>query len=341
MTDMESFYSLSTPSLIRAATTTMEHLGFKASIMRAERLADTGSPHCLPPGVPIPVFPVDCLPGCPKEWIKEGGFVCPVDTDWGIWFDWRENDSMNTAVVPSVKGMNPITGMKMTGPHLESYEKCCPVHGTPFVNGLFCKECGYEWTPQNYITFDSGAMWWDGFRQPNGSVRQFFFTDDDRRDIASIVIGRDNVVPAFGFVFFESILPRYNTSFSKVWITGGNVIFSPSVDIHDEFYEKGSGSDDADAYVYSVCYSTHDNPSLQDQHSAFRSLKSAHVSVGAGAEIQQTLAKDSLGLSGWKPTPSSVIRLYFCFKEQFESIVSEGVCDSKRESGFLCNLPIG
>ena len=51
-------------------------------------------------------------------------------------------------------------------------------------------------------------MWWDGFRQADGTVRQFFLTADEKRDVASLVIGKENTVPAFGFAFFEPIKQR-------------------------------------------------------------------------------------------------------------------------------------
>ena len=117
---------------------------FSARLMRAPRLKDEKS-GALPPGAPIPVFPVDALPGCPKDWIGgEGAFVCPVDPGWGLWFDFTNNDAMNTAVMASVKGMNPITGQKLEGLALERYEEKCPVHKEAFKTGRLCEKCGYK-----------------------------------------------------------------------------------------------------------------------------------------------------------------------------------------------------
>jgi hypothetical protein len=182
---------------------TIDHAGFKASLMKADRLEDRGSTHGLPPGDRIPVFPIATLPGAPKEWVREAGtYVVPVDTNWGLWFDWTMNDKLNTAVLSSVKGMDPITGRKLEGFNLEQYADKCPKHDKPFSHGRYCEECEYEWPPQNYVCYPN-TLWWDGFRQPDGSVRQFFFSDEDKRDIASLVIGKQNVVPAFGFAFFQ------------------------------------------------------------------------------------------------------------------------------------------
>jgi len=188
--------------------TVMECANFKASLMKAPRLEDDGTVHSLPQGTRIPVFPITALPACPGEWVREEGvYVCPVDTEWGLWFDWTMNDVMNTAVVPSVKAMNPITGLEVEGPGLEAYKNRCPRHDTEFGPNRLCEECGYRWPAHNYVTHES-TLWLDGFRQPDGSVRQFFFTDEDRRDIAAAVIGEKNTVPAFGFVFYRPKVER-------------------------------------------------------------------------------------------------------------------------------------
>jgi hypothetical protein len=66
------------------------------------------------------------------------------------------------------------------------------------------------------------------------------------------------------------------------------------------------------------------------------------VSIGAGARLHQELVRDSLGLDGWKPEPEAIIRLYFCFEEQFRAIVAGGIRDLKGEQeGYLKGLPVG
>lgn len=189
-------------------TTVMEVNGFKASIMKAPKLRDLGYANALPSGEAIAVYPIETLPGAPEDWLRENGsYVVPVDPEWGLWFDYTMNDALNTAIVPSVKGMNPITGRAMEGVHLEGYVEKCPKHNIPFQNGRVCKECGYAWPMQNWISAPN-RLWWDGFRQDDGKVRQFFFTADEKRDVASAIIGKDNTVPAFGFAFYKPKTPR-------------------------------------------------------------------------------------------------------------------------------------
>ena len=192
-----------TKSIVRE----MECGGFKASLMRAERLQGDCL-HGLPPGSKVEVFPIAALPGCPEGWVRATGtYVCPVDVSWGLWFDWTMNDQYNTAIIPSVKGMNPITGQKIDHIGMEQYRDKCPIHNTDFGHDRYCEKCSYKWPSQNYVCYPD-TLWWDGFRSPDGSVRQFFFTEDEKRDIASLVIGKENTVPAFGFVFYRTKVQR-------------------------------------------------------------------------------------------------------------------------------------
>ena len=197
----------------------MEHAGFKARLMMAERLVGDRV-HRLPPGSPVPVFPIAALPAAPESWSREAGtYVCPVSADWGLWFDFTMNDPINTAVLPSIKGMNPITGQKINTIDLEQYKDKCPIHGCNLSHERYCEECGYKLPPQNYIS--TGDLWWDGFRQPDGSVRQFFFSEEEERDVASAVIGKENTVPAFGFAFFKPKNPRVMV---KEELTRGGIV---------------------------------------------------------------------------------------------------------------------
>lgn len=181
----------------------MEANGFFASIMRAEKKKDDVVGSNLPPGMPIPVLPVDYLKERPDFWIGgTGSYVCPVDSDWGLWFNWTMNSHF-TAVLASVKGMNPITGQRIDGIGLEQYQTKCPVHKIQFKHGRLCSECGFKWPMQNYIT-EPDPLYWDGFRSSDGQVRQFYFTEDMAKSVPELVIGKDDTVPAFGFCFYTA-----------------------------------------------------------------------------------------------------------------------------------------
>jgi hypothetical protein len=355
----------------KSMTTEMRLDRFVARLRFAPRLEGNGI-FGLPPGRPAEVIHLDCLPGAPKDWIRSrGSYVVPVDVGLGIWFDWRsggENDA-NTAIVPSVKGMNPFTGQKLEALRLESYVEKCPVHAHPFSGpDRLCEKCGWKWPPQNYITCDSGPLWADGFRQTDGTVRQFFFSDEDKRDIASLVMGEENTVPAFGFGFWSPKNPRLiERHISRDIYYGGCVGQSLGID-YSEVGATGvngfegvmgsigpSGGYDSVSVSSNVhdniqCYNTGETKgsfisALHSQESAksIQSKVSARsVSIGAGAKLHQELVQDSLGLDGWKPEPEAIVRLYFCFEEQFRAIVAGGIRDLKGEQeGYLKGLPVG
>lgn len=184
---------------------TMEHKGYYAKIMEADRLIGDHT-FGLPPGTPLDIYPADVFKSYPENWMKGPGvFVVPVRPNKGLWFDWRENDPYNTAIIPTIKGCNPITGMQTTGFHLEKYETKCPKHGCDFQVDRYCPECGYKWPDRSYVSMS--PLWWDGWMS-EGAIRQFFFTEDMMRDIASHMIGKENTVPAFGFAFYSPKVKR-------------------------------------------------------------------------------------------------------------------------------------
>lgn len=210
----------------KSMVTTMRHGNYSASLMKAQRLLGDNI-HCLPMGSHLPVIPIGLLPGVPSHWNKDPGtYVCPVSTEWGLWFSFTDNDKHNTAILMSVKGLNPITGVPLNELKLEQYKDECPKHRIKFTHNRYCTECGYQWPPQNYLVGADGVMWWDGMREPDGTVRQFFFTDKDRRDIASTIMGEENTVPAFGFAFYSPKIPIITDI--KSAIRYGQPIFDPS-----------------------------------------------------------------------------------------------------------------
>lgn len=222
----------------------MDINGCYASIMRTEKKKEE-SDGGLPSGIPIPVLPVDYLKDRPKEWVGgEGSYVVPVDSDWGLWFNWTMNNPMNTSVLVSVKGMNPLTGQRMNGYTLEETKEECPVHKTPFKKGKLCTECGFKWPAQNFVSAPN-PLWIDGFRQADGTVRQFFFTEDMACSIPELVIGKEDTVPAFGFCFYRRKKyeiayeggKRSKNEFPEIYTNGTSSCYlSPSCDSFE--YER-------------------------------------------------------------------------------------------------------
>jgi hypothetical protein len=344
----------------------MKYKGFRAQIMRAQRLIGSGV-HGLPPGSPIDVFPVDSFERPLDHWMKgPGNYVVPVNADWGLWFNWTQNDHMNTAVLLSIKGMNPITGQRSNGFALERYEEKCSIHGEKFQDGLFCEKCNYRWPEQNYVAFPN-TLWWDGFRSADGKVRQFFFTEDLAKSIPELVIGKEDTIPAFGFAFFQPKVRRETKFQMRGSGIGGQSLSCGSFDDVKAYYAGGiitpsssnhylgqsvdySVSENSTNYsltcsnacsVSSSADSTVKSNSVLKLKKSVRSIQ-AEVGVGAGAEISQELSLDPLKLSDWEDEPASVMRLYFVFIEQFEEIKNRGLRDLTGEKeGYLANLPVG
>jgi hypothetical protein len=174
--------------------------------------------------------------------------VVPVRPDKGLWFNWRDNSEINTAIIPTVKGCNPITGVQTSGFHLEKYETKCPKHGCDFLAERFCPECNYKWPDRNYVSMS--PSWWDGFRADDGSVRQFFFSEDELRDIATHMIGKENTVPAFGFAFYSPKEPRIEQigALRGVTCCSGDVLYESNQPQHMHVYLSNS----APATAYSA-----------------------------------------------------------------------------------------
>ncbi len=350
------------------STFVMECNGFKASLMSTPKLIGDHV-HGLPSGSPMPVYPIAALPGCPDHWVRaSGSYICPVNNH-ALWFNWTYNDPLNTAILPSVKGMNPVTGEKLEGFELRSYRRKCPTHGIPFVKGSkrFCEKCNYEWPPQSYICAPN-ILWWDGFRQPDGTVRQFFFSEDEVRDVASAVIGKENTVPAFGFAFYEPVKRREPPP-QNIIRGMGNIVATkihPMNGIHPmniNYTSKGligpkgmtgqTGPQGCGVNYQSGPIVTYDSVKSffesEEKTSAMdldcdvaEEKPTKEVAVGAGARIRQDLEPDTLKVRDWQIKPSAVMRLYFVFYEEFKQIVAKGTRDIVgSKEGFLKDLPVG
>ena len=166
----------------------------------------------LPPYAKRMPYLVDEYPACPKGWLRSEGkvksYFVPVIEGNGMWLDFNENDnkSHHIAIVISIQGINPITGLPCKDAQLEQYIEECPKHKIKFGPDRYCKKCDYKWPKQNYICTTgtpNGYLWLDGFRAANGIVRQYILTAEKMRGVASNIIGKDRVY-AIGISFFLS-----------------------------------------------------------------------------------------------------------------------------------------
>ena len=340
----------------------MKHKGFFARIMEAQRLVGD---HVfgLPPGSALDVYHVDEFNEVPGNWIKgAGSFVVPVRPNKGLWFDWTPNSGINTAVLPTVKGCNPITGLKTSGYHLERYENNCPKHGCEFHEDRYCKECGYKWPPQNYVSYPN-TLWWDGFRTGD-KVRQFFFTEDMIRDVATSLIGKEETVPAFGFAFYNPKEKRDYVTYRSTYSDSGasidykslHVNYSGTPYIYGSSMMGGVETNCECSYKSETKNSSfimESYTSKEENTTLLRSMSKTYdrsrsiapkkeVAVGAGAEIRQELRDDPYALDSWKDTPEATMVIYFIFEKEFQKMKEAGMKDfSEKKDGMLSGIPVG
>jgi ribosomal protein L32 len=168
--------------------------------------------HGLPPYAKRKCFLVDEYPSCPDNWMRSEGkltsYFVPVQEGRGLWLDFNANwnHKHHVAIVISVQGINPITGLPCNDAHLEQYIEECPKCKEKFGPNRFCKTCGHIWPKQNYISTTGtnlNQLWLDGFRTAEGIVRQYILTQEKMKGVASSIIGKDRVY-AIGISFFLS-----------------------------------------------------------------------------------------------------------------------------------------
>ena len=167
----------------------------------------------LPMCNPVESYVVDEYPACPQMWVNgsslASSYFLPVEEGRGLWLDFNGcwDSEYDVAIVVSVQGVNPLTGQKTDELRLEQYKDKCPIHNVLFKQDRFCPECKFKWPAQNYITTTStpeGYLWIDGFRNPNGTVRQYVFTPEKlKQGVAEQLIGVSKVF-AIGIAFYLS-----------------------------------------------------------------------------------------------------------------------------------------
>jgi hypothetical protein len=173
----------------------------------------------LPPYNPRPAFVVDEYPACPDNWMhgnaKSSSYFIPIMPEHGMWLDFQKNTSYklgddwyDVAAVVSVQGINPLTGLKSDPIRLERYQEKCPKHEKEFGQERFCADCKFKWHPQNYLCSNNGSPFWiDGFRTEDGTIRQYYFTEEECKGIAAQVLGDERVF-AIGIAFYLSKKPK-------------------------------------------------------------------------------------------------------------------------------------
>lgn len=325
----------------------------------------------LPPGAPRIGYPVDKFPASPTSWMhgsgKASSYFVPILPERGMWLDFNGNNyhSHHVAVVVSVQGVNPLTGMKVDPIRLEQYKNKCPKHGTDFLQNRFCESCGFEWHPQNYLSSNNGSPFWlDGFRTEDGTVRQWYFTEEECKGVAAQLIGEERVF-AIGIAFYLSKNPKPVVRHTRrsygyaCGSLGGGSPFLASKGIASGFKGFAPSYEEYDVQVLCSANNaapTMDSMSLEsvqtlsadptdysgeiqqaEQASIERSLKK--IEIGAGAKIYQKINADPENLDFWQDEPAGMIYINYCDVATAERILAAGPRKQKAE-GFLDGLKL-
>jgi len=321
--------------------------------------------HCLPPYSKRKSFLVDEYPACPKNWMRSEGrtvsYFVPVQEGKGMWLDFNANSahSHEVAIVVSVQGINPITGLPCEGAQLEQYIDNCPKCNEPFKPDRLCEKCKIKYPKQNYIsttTTPNGQLWLDGFRSIEGVVRQYILTEEKIRGVASNLIGKDRVF-AIGISFFLSKekkkkdLYTYpnNDSYKhfktkKKRIRYKNFNITNSTPTYDS--SSSSASDSYDIYAaHTDCLNLckdfpYDNKNVSNTN--IYSVQTKGLEVGAGAQINQSVHDDIELLDFWRDDPEAIICINYALEGDVEKIVSQGRVElENHQEGFLQGIPVG
>ncbi len=327
----------------------------------------------LPPYRQRRAFVVDKYPACPSNWMNgsalASSYFVPIKPEHGMWLDFNANSNFTheVAVVISVQGVNPLTGRKQNKLCLEKYTTKCPRHKVEFKQDRFCPKCKFEWPAQNYLASTGtppGEFWLDGFRAPDGKVRQYVFTEQESRGVAKAILGNDRVF-AIGLAFYLSkeakpaLPPMPMRSYSSFGFSGEELGgASKLLSMDDGENTSGGGLIGLEATASSALQkglpvSTTHAPkgpggqtasrghSLRSRHRLHsKAVKAKTYEVAAGASINQDIHADPKELDFWEPEPVGMIYLSYCDERAADEILDSGMREEVRE-GFLDGIPVG
>lgn len=304
----------------------------------------------LPPWAPRNAYPVDEYPATPDTWMHGSGdsssYFVPIKAEHGMWLDFTCNGSHthHIAAVVSVQGINPVTGMKADPMRLEQYRNQCPKHDIEFKQDRYCEKCKYKWPAQNYLCSNSNSSFWlDGFRTEDGTVRQYYFTEEECKGVAAQVIGKERVY-AIGVAFYLSKDPKpkpnYHNYFSSYGAGGGMMYGSMCTNVLDSFSDYGLESLSWNSAPGRTGSATRGLRS-KGIREAKREVESKQkmLEIGAGAKIQQRIGADPESLDFWQPEPAGLIYINYCDEETAERIIAAGKREDHQD-GFLQGLEL-
>jgi hypothetical protein len=317
--------------------------------------------HYLPPYAPRPAYAIDEYPHAPAGWVRggaeDGAFFVPVQAERGMWLDFNANQHLkhHVAILLSIQGINPLTGLKTQGSGLEQYLKCCPKHGAQFQSGRHCPECGYKWPKQNYLATTGtpqGLLWLDGFRAEDGQIRQYVFTKDQLRGVAAQIIGEDRVF-AIAASFYLSktekptplVTPRIRSNWKSPILMGNAIPLQDDASynvthLDKHVYACSLGDTQLSAKKRMATAENILRSRVEDLPDLCSEIEPENLEIAAGARIDQHIYDDPEDLRFWREKPETTIYICYCTEAVGERILKAGKRKEKTD-GFLAELKTG
>jgi len=248
---------------------------------RTDRVPDDLIEHTLPPGRgSFKVFRVsdyhDKLPG---SWDRDGIFL-PIHDVEAMWIGFgATNYRKPNALLIGAGGINAITGQRL---------------GTRLQEG-------------NYLVVPP-QPWIDGWKTPDGSVRQFvatFHKAGKGLTVAEQLIGTESTTGALGIATYELKNPLPEHRVEKLTYKSLSTKGTPKLGGYLNVPQINLVTMDACLAV----------PRASNQS------YSAEMGLGAGGSITQKIYPDPYGLSEWKPEPTALLSIYFVDAISFGELI--------------------
>jgi hypothetical protein len=347
------------------------HLECTINLPAAIRDPKDDTVHALPPYARAKTYLVDKYPAAPAAWprgdAKSAAYFVAVKEGQGMWLDFNacREHTHDVAVLLSIQGVNPLTGAKIEGFGLEQYKTKCPVHGVAFQSHRHCPDCGFAWPEQNYLATTGtpeGVFWLDGFRAPDGKVRQYVFTAEEARGVAAQLIGQERSF-SIGIAFYLSKAPKPPRPPIRATYFGGSLDLDSTK--YMSFLKQSGSSSTMDYSAGPTSHVEHGRGLFASRKSRMqvnssrgdslemRSSVSAdfhepveeafledRMEVSAGSQIHQDVYPDPKGLDYWQAEPAGILYVQYASAADVAKILAGGVRATKAD-GFMSGLKVG
>jgi len=316
--------------------TQMEINGLYAGFNMPVALSESAHAQGLPPYAPQPVHKVDEY-NSPDGWMhgsgKASSYFLAVKPGHGMWLDFtaNANHKHHVAVLVSIQGINPITGQKQIGFGLQQHRDNCPKHNVAFGQDRYCPECKYKWPPQNYLATTGGqSLWIDGFRNDQGEVRQYVFTEETAKGVAAQIIGAERVF-AIGVAFYLSVAEKPRPKY----VERGGLLGMGAGGGYESLESFGGGP-----ASFGTTKGAAASGVLRSRGMTESAPRAKQIEVAAGAKIRQEIGLDPENVETfWQKEAAGFLYINYADEETVRHVLSQGKRDlTAGGEGFLAGV---